>query len=66
MYLSFPANQIRAVEASLRELNLYPIETHFPIIGGVLQVRVEDESIAKNIMHQLKHKGTTTTIISTK
>jgi hypothetical protein len=65
MYISVPANQLRAVEAILRDHNMHPIEGKLPMVGGNQLINIRDDQVAKNVLHRLKASGITATLTST-
>jgi hypothetical protein len=65
MYISVPTNQLRTVEAILRDHNVVPSSDHLPIVGGTQLINIRDDQVAKNVLHRLKASGVTATITST-
>ena len=65
MYLSFPPNQIRLVEAVLRDHNLHGGTAHMPVVGGTQLLNIRDDQIAKNVIQRLKNSNCPVTVTST-
>jgi hypothetical protein len=65
MYISVPANQIRTVEAVLRDHNIIPSSNHLPVVAGTQLINIRDEEIAKNVIHRLKAAGISPVVTST-
>jgi hypothetical protein len=65
MYISVPINQLRTVEAILRDHNVHPTDAHLPVLGASQLVNIRDEQVAKNIIQRLKASGVVATMTST-
>jgi hypothetical protein len=65
MYISVPTNQLRTVEAILRDHNMHPIEGKLPVVGGTQLVNIRDDQVAKNVLQRLKAAGITASVTST-
>ena len=64
MYISIPVNAIRVVESVMRDHNMIPTEVKLPVVGGVQEVNIRDDQVARNVIHRLKAAGVTPTFIS--
>ena len=65
MYLTYPANAIRLVESVMREHNLIPTEMKLPVVGGVQEINIRDDQVARNVIQGLRANNVPVTIGST-